>query len=106
MINSRVIPSKDDECDGREQSIRITLAPLSISIFECNPYSEKELADMKKKKEEKERKRLENERKKAKIAKEKAKIRASLKEELARKIADAEAAIEKEMSQGSKGRKK
>lgn len=106
MINSRVIPSKDDECDGREQSIRITLAPLSISIYECNPYSEKELADMKKKKEEKERKRLENERKKAKIAKEKAKIRASLKEELARKIADAEAAIEKEMSQGTKGRKK
>lgn len=106
MINSRVIPSKDDECDGRDQSIRITMAPLSISIFECNPYSEKELADMKKKKEEKEKKRLENERKKAKIAKEKAKIRASLKEELARKIADAEAAIEKEMSQGSKGRKK
>lgn len=106
IVNSRVIPSKDDECDGREQSIKITLAPLSISIFECNPYSEKELADMRKKKEEKEKKRLENERKKAKIAKEKAKIRASLKEELARKIADAEAAIEKEMSQQSKSKKK
>lgn len=106
MINGRVIPSRDDECDGREQSIRITLAPLSISIFECSPYSEKELAEMEKKKQEKEQKRLENEQKKAKLAKEKAKIRASLKEELAKKIADAEAAIEKEMSQGSKGRKK
>ncbi|MDE6712831.1 MAG: 1,4-alpha-glucan branching protein GlgB, partial [Lachnospiraceae bacterium] len=106
MINSRVIPSKDDECDGRDQSIRVTLAPLSISIFECSPYTEKELAEMQKKKEEKEQKRLENERKKAKLAKEKAKIRASLKEELAKKIADAEAAIEKELSQGSKGRKK
>ncbi|MDE6742753.1 MAG: 1,4-alpha-glucan branching protein GlgB [Lachnospiraceae bacterium] len=106
MVNSRVIPSKDDECDGRDQSIRVTLAPLSISIFECSPYTEKELAEMKKKKEEKEQKRLENERKKAKLAKEKAKIRASLKEELAKKIADAEAAIEKELSQGSKTRKK
>lgn len=106
MINGRAIPSRDDECDGREQSVRITLAPLSVSIFECSPYSEKELAEMKKKKEEKERKRLENERKKARIAKEKAKIRASLKEELAKKIADAEAAIEKEMSQGPKNRKK
>ena len=108
--NSRVIPSKLDECDGLDNSIRITLAPLSVSIFEFHPYSAKELQEMEKKKEEKERKRLENEKKKAKLAKEKAKIRASLKEELAKKIAAAEAAIDKELSfeknekPGKKGR--
>lgn len=106
IVNARMVPSRDEECDGREQSVRIMLAPLSVSIFEFVPYSEKELAEKEKKKREKEQKRLENEQKKAKLAKEKAKIKASLKEELAKKIADAEAAIEKEMSQGAKSRKK
>ncbi|MGN0326461.1 MAG: 1,4-alpha-glucan branching protein GlgB [Lachnospiraceae bacterium] len=101
MVNGRILPSKEEECDGRENSIKINLAPLSISIFECHPYSGQELDEIKKKKAEKERKRLENEQKKAKLAREKAKIRASLKEELAKKIADAEAAIEKEMSRGA-----
>lgn len=35
-VNKRVKPSKKDECDKREDSIRITVAPLSISIFKCN----------------------------------------------------------------------
>jgi len=37
FVNSRVKPSKADECDGRENSIRIKLAPLSVSIFTCTP---------------------------------------------------------------------
>lgn len=35
LVNPRVKTSKKDECDGRENSIRIKLAPLSVSIFKC-----------------------------------------------------------------------
>lgn len=34
-VNPRVKQSKSDECDGREQSIRVKVAPLSMSIFSC-----------------------------------------------------------------------
>ena len=34
-INRRVKTSKKDECDGREDSIRITVPPLGISVFRC-----------------------------------------------------------------------
>lgn len=33
-INPRVKNSKNDECDGRENSLRITVPPLGITIFE------------------------------------------------------------------------
>ena len=33
MVNKRVIPSKKDECDGREDSIRLTVPPMGISIL-------------------------------------------------------------------------
>ena len=36
-VNPRVKPSKEDECDERENSIRITVPPLGISIFRCTP---------------------------------------------------------------------
>lgn len=106
IVNARMIASKEEECDGRVNSIRISLAPLSISIFEFHPYTEKELQEMEKRRIEKEKKRLENEKKRQMLAKEKAKIRASLKEELAKKIADAEAQIEKEMASGKKPSRK
>lgn len=35
ILNPRVKPSKKEEYDGRENSIKIKLAPLSISIFKC-----------------------------------------------------------------------
>lgn len=34
-VNPRVKNSKHDECDMREESIRITVAPLSVQIFSC-----------------------------------------------------------------------
>lgn len=34
-INPRVKTGKLDECDGRDYSIRIRIAPLSISVFDC-----------------------------------------------------------------------
>ena len=41
-INPRVKTSKLDECDGREYSMRIKVAALSVSIFSCTelPYEE------------------------------------------------------------------
>lgn len=102
--NARVIPSKKDECDGREESIKVTLAPLAVSVFEYTPYTKAELDEIKKREEEKERKRILKEKQKEevakkkalmreKLAKEKAKIRASIKEELERKIKEAEEKI-------------
>jgi len=35
FVNPRVKSSKKDECDGREDSIKIKVAPLSVSIFQC-----------------------------------------------------------------------
>lgn len=93
--NPRVLKSKKDECDMRENSIRVTLAPLSLSVFLYVPYSEKELEQMRQKELERLKKQEEARRKKEKLKKEKAKIRASLKEELARKIAKAEEEIAK-----------
>lgn len=37
IINRRAKQSKKDECDGRENSIRINVPPLGISVFTCTP---------------------------------------------------------------------
>ena len=34
-LNKRVKTSKKDECDGRDDSIRITVPPLGITVFKC-----------------------------------------------------------------------
>lgn len=91
--NPRILKSKKDECDMRENSIRITLAPLSVSVFEYIPYTQAELDQMKQKELEKRKKQEEARKKKERLKKEKEKIKASLKEELARKIAQAEEEI-------------
>ena len=36
--NPRVKRSKEDECDGRENSIRITVPALSVSVFSCTYF--------------------------------------------------------------------
>ena len=38
FVNPRVKRSKADECDGREYSIRINVAALSVSVFSCTYY--------------------------------------------------------------------
>ena len=40
-INPRVKQSKAEEWDEREQSIRITVPPLGIAVFQCTPAVEK-----------------------------------------------------------------
>lgn len=44
IINPRLKQSKKDECDNREDSIRIKLAPLSVSVFQYTRVNE-ELKD-------------------------------------------------------------
>ncbi|WP_167955865.1 1,4-alpha-glucan branching protein GlgB [Anaerosporobacter faecicola] len=38
-VNPRLKYSKPDECDGRENSITITVPPLGISVFTCTPIA-------------------------------------------------------------------
>ena len=47
-VNVRVKPSKEDECDERKNSIRITVPPLGISIFRCTPEKLKKKKQAKK----------------------------------------------------------
>lgn len=35
MVNKRVKNAKQEECDDREYSVKITVAPLSVSVFSC-----------------------------------------------------------------------
>lgn len=41
FVNPRLKQSKTDECDGREESIRINVAALSVSIFKFSKADEK-----------------------------------------------------------------
>ena len=42
-VNTRVKRAQDTEWDARAQSITVSMAPLSVSILEFIPYTEKEL---------------------------------------------------------------
>lgn len=102
-VNNRIRVSKKSECDMRENSIQIQIAPLSVSVFSYVPYTEKELMQMEQKAIEKQKKKEIEAKKKQLLAKEKAKIKESLKEELAKKIAKAEEKIF-EGSESKKGK--
>jgi 1,4-alpha-glucan branching enzyme len=41
FVNSRLKQSKTDECDGREESVRVNVAALSVSIFKFSKADEK-----------------------------------------------------------------
>lgn len=92
-VNRTVKEAVRMECDGRELAIKIHQAPLSVSIFSYEPYTEEEKLAMKKAEEEKARKKAEaaaarKKGKKAAPAKKK-----TLKEELTEKVEQADAAI-------------
>ena len=48
MTNPRVKTSKAEECRGRDESIKIQLAPLGVQIFTCTPVKEVKAAEPKK----------------------------------------------------------
>lgn len=53
-INPDIIRSTESECDGRDNSVRITLPPMGIAVFRCTPYTENELIEIENAKKEKE----------------------------------------------------
>ena len=57
--NPRVKTALEEEWDGREYSIKMTQAPLSVSIFSYQPYTKEELKEIARKKAEKARKEKE-----------------------------------------------
>ena len=48
VTNPRVKTSKAEECRGRDESIKIQLAPLGVQIFTCTPVKEVKAAEPKK----------------------------------------------------------
>ena len=95
------ILSRKDKWDERPESIRVKLAPLSVTVLKFTPLSEKDLAEISKRDELKEKKREAREKEKAAILKERekqrkallrerAKIKDSLKNDLVKKIEEAE----------------
>lgn len=45
VTNPRAKTSKAEECNGREESIKIQLAPLGVQIFSCTPVKEVKKAE-------------------------------------------------------------
>lgn len=101
LSNMKSILSRKDKWDERPESIRVKLAPLSVTVLKFTPLSEKDLAEISKRDELKEKKREAREKEKAAILKERekqrkallrerAKIKDSLKNDLVKKIEEAE----------------
>lgn len=49
-INKRAKRSKKEECDGRKNSIKVTIPPLGISIYKCKPSKVRKTTKTKKEK--------------------------------------------------------
>mgnify|MGYP003292307562 CR=1 FL=1 len=94
LMTTKTTATKEEKCDGFDNSVILKLAPLSFSVYTYEAYTEAELTEMERIKKEREAAILEAKRKREALAKEKARIKASLREELERKIREAEAAIE------------
>ena len=110
LVNSRVKHARDIEWDDRPNSIKVNLAPLSVSILRYIPYTKDELAQMKKQEKEREKKAAEAKRQAEKKAAEKAALKAAAKaaaQEAARKVLEAaEKKAAKKMSAKEKGKNK
>ncbi len=95
-INARVKASQEEPWDGREHSIRMNQAPLSVSVFACQPYTKEELKEQAKKKAEKEKERRAKEAARRKAGKKgavKPSAAQNLKEELAQRVFETDAQI-------------
>ncbi|MDO4294102.1 MAG: 1,4-alpha-glucan branching protein GlgB [Eubacteriales bacterium] len=85
-VNTAILESDEIEADGRENSIQIRQAPLSVSIFACTPYTKEEKAARDKEKETAARAAVSRQKKAAAGKK-------SLKEELSARVEQADSAI-------------
>lgn len=100
--NARVKESRREPADGRFDSVKLNLAPLSVSILLCTPYTQAEQEALEAKKAEKERRKAETAVRRAagrNGAKKAAPVKKTLQSELAEKVARAEKAI----ASGSEG---
>ncbi len=106
--STKNVRARKETADLRENSVKINIPALSVNVYEYVPYTEKELSEMKAKEDEKLRKAEEARKQKELLKAKKAKIRASMKEELARKIAKAEEEIARgsELKKETKTKKK
>ena len=94
ISNPRVKESKPVECDDREQSIQIRMAPLSVHVFSCTPYTQEELLELKKIEVEKQMEELKKE-----MEKKEAEKAALEKKASAKKAVKSEKAEDKKASQ-------
>ncbi len=88
--NAEVISVREQGADGRSYSIKVNLLPLSFTVYSFVPFTGSELADIAKKKKEKETRKNEEEKRRISLYEKKNQIRSSIKEELMRKIEEAE----------------
>ena len=91
-VNARMKSSRVDECDARENSIRITVPPMGICIFTCTPVEARVSANIRAKAEKDKTEKIKAAREKARagLTEKAAKPRTSLKEELEQKYREAE----------------
>jgi 1,4-alpha-glucan branching enzyme len=45
-LNATVRKSVESECDGRDNSIELTVPPLGMTVLRCTPYTEEELIEI------------------------------------------------------------
>ena len=88
-VYSRYKETKEEDFDGRKNSLTIRICPLSVSIYQYKPYTEEELLKIAEKKVREIKERLEKEA----IRKANALKKMSLKEELEKKIEEADQKI-------------
>jgi len=89
-VNDRVILAKKKECDARENSIAVKLAPLSIVILGYTAFTKAELDSMEKKKIAREKLVMERNKKHEAFLAEKKKIIEELSAEYKKRILEAE----------------
>lgn len=90
-LTSRVKETKEEDYDGRKNSLSVSIKPLSVSIYQYKPYTEEELLAIAEKKVQVIKARLEKEA----IKKANALKKMSLKEELEKKVTEADRKIAK-----------
>ena len=70
FVNTKAIFSRDEECDDREESIRIKSAAFSVEVFSYTPFTAKEKAEIDKQREIERKRRIEEERRKKAVEEE------------------------------------
>lgn len=79
FVNSKVIASKDEECDEREESIKIKSPAFAVNVFSYTPFTAKEKEEIERERELERQRKIAEERKK-KAMEEETKAKAAARE--------------------------